>query len=402
MIRCGVLRGMKQMSPGPRSRLRSPTICVPRPLTTITTSSAFGWWWFSCVAPYGYVDWPKAISDAPVCGPTTQRTSRCPNGPSLELRGVVSARRTRGAAVGAARLELREELRDRRGGRLRRLERDRVPDARELDDASVRERAGELAAVLGQGAVVEAADDDEHRLTDLAEPAGEALRRCDRAALADVVGGIVLEQEVPVLVEDRRSRCSDGSENGGFFDQYSATHVSSPMLSIRSAEASMRGARFERSASPPISTSASTPSGRSSANLSAIARPERVPDEDRSLEPEAVEHGAEVVRPARERELAPLELARPAGAAQVDEDELVAGPNARDPVPERAREAEAVDEHDRRSLPHHLDVELHPVDDNLLLGHLASFAVVTDHPSERRRRRRSPAPTARRRPRATG
>ena len=161
-------------------------------------------------------------------------------------------------------------------------------------------------------------------LADLAEPAGKALRAGDRAALAHVVGGIVLEQQGPVLVEDRGSRVERRlRERRVLRPEAPRPSASSPMLSIRSTEASMRGARLERSASPPISTSA--PRRRRAVrarSLSATLAPSECPTTTGRSIPSASSTAAEVVGPALERELLALELARAAGAAEVDADEL--------------------------------------------------------------------------------
>src|SRR5262249_18039247 len=62
--------------------------------------------------------------------------------------------------------------------------------------------------------------------------------------------------------------------------------------------------------------------------------------------------------PAFERQLAPFALARARRSTQVDADERPAGEPVADPVPERARQAEAVHEHERRPLAVDLHVEL--------------------------------------------
>ena len=100
------------------------------------------------------------------------------------------------------------------------------------------------------------------------------------------------------------------------------------MLSIRSAEASMRGAEVREVGLAADQHERADTLGPLERELERDRRAERVPHDDRPLEPEAVEHGCEVGRPARERELRALELARAAGAAQVDADERVARPSA--------------------------------------------------------------------------
>ena len=137
-----------------------------------------------------------------------------------------------------------------------RLERQRVTDVRQARRRGHRRAArASCAAVLRQRPVVVR----RRRATragcvDLAEPAGEGLGGRDRTALAHVVApGRSRARARGTRSRISGSRCERRpARTAGFFDQNSSTHASSPMLSIRSAEASMRGARFERSRLPPM------------------------------------------------------------------------------------------------------------------------------------------------------
>ncbi len=187
------------------------------------------------------------------------------------------------------------------------------------------------------------------------------------------------------------SRSSDAAANGGFFDQNSATHRSMPIASIRSAEASMRGARFERFASAPISTRARTPSGCSSAYLSAIARAERVADEHRALELESGEQLSKVGRPlgqgrapaARARACAPAPLRSTATTLcpgpSVSRTRLQSAPDRPSPWISTTGDA----------LARLLDTDLERIDDHSLLCHIVPLGCPSWSP-ERSRPHRAP------------
>src|SRR5581483_9895301 len=256
-----------------------------------------------------------------------------------------------------------QERRDRAGRFDGRLERDRVPDAGELDEPRLRDRARELAAVLGQRPVVVGPDDDEGWVRDLPETVAEALRTCDRATLAHVVDGIVLEQPRAVVVEHRRV-----ASQGRFGERrVLRPDVVHPDLQAVALDA-LRGCVHPRSEVGQVRL------GTDQHERADLVRPlERVLQRDRRTEGGADEHrpvevecahGApEVVRPSCKRELSALELTRAAGTAQIDDDEPVAVAEAgAHPLPERSREAEAVHEHDRPALARDLDVELRAVD----------------------------------------
>ena len=109
----------------------------------------------------------------------------------------------------------------------------------------------------------------------------------------------------------------------------------------------------------------------------------------------AASERGEVVGPALERELLSLELARPPGAAEIDEDEHVPGPEAvSHAVPERARQAEPVEEHDGDTFPYDLDMSLERVDDNVLLSHPCLAFCLSLYPITLRARRHAVERTA--------
>ena len=259
VIRCGVRRGMKQMSPGPRSRRRSPTTWVPRPLTHHHDLVGVRVVVVLVRRPVRRRSTGRRRSASRRSRARRPSGRRCGRtGPPGALRGVVSARRTRGAAV-AAGVGLGEERRDRLAavscGASSGME---WPASGSSTSRAFGSARGELAAVLGQRAIVEPADEDERRMADLGEAAGERLRGGDRAALArrsrrgrSRAAGRGTRRAIAGSRCERRL-----GERRVLRPDLVEPAVEVPSRSIRSADASMRGARFERSASVPIRTSA--------------------------------------------------------------------------------------------------------------------------------------------------
>ena len=323
--------------------------------------------------------------------------------------GAQDARRRRRS--GARPRARARKSRDRLGRRLRRLERDRVPDVRQLDEPS---RSGARAASSRpcSGRVRSSSPPTTTSTGWPTSPrrpeSGSAPR--DRAALADVVGRVVFEQQVRGTRRgSRRRAASDGSANGGFFDQKSVD----PRLEPHALDP-LRGGQHARRQVGEVGLAADqherTDTVRPLERELERDRRRRAsgPTTDRSLEPEAAR--ARLPRSAAHRssESSPRSSSRERPAPRRSTRTSVC-PSERvatrfQSAPERP---EPVDEHDRRPVALHLDVELCPVDDkpaaSTIVASVPSVSVHLHHPSaERRRRRRSPAPTARRPPRATG
>jgi hypothetical protein len=238
-----------------------------------------------------------------------------------------------------------------------------VADVRKLDEPGTGNRARELATVFGQRAVVAAADHDERRQSDVTESFAEALGRRDRAALPNVVHGVVLEQPRAVLVQNR----GIAAERQLGERRILRPEVLDPAFEPDALDPLRRG-EHPRGEIGQVGLRAEQDERADVVRpvegvLERDARAERVADEHRPLELEPADDLAEVVSPARKRELRALELARASRSAQIDEDEAVPRIEAlAHAVPERPRQAEAVHEHDRQALARHFDVQLRAVD----------------------------------------
>ena len=380
VIRCGVLRGMKQMSPGPRSRrvvaddLRAAAADDHHHLLGVRVVVVL----VRRAVRVGRL----AERDQRRAGVRRRRPSGRRDGrtaPRVALRGVVSARSTPAPPFAPASTS-REE---------RRASPPRSPrgassgsvcptpassTTRALAGCRVRAR-GRARAACGRRSPPTSTSAGS---ADLVEPAAEALRGRDRTALADVVGGVVLEQEVAVLVEHRPGRArATAAENGGFFDQSSSTHASSPIA----LDPLGRGehARREVGEVRPPRRSARAParrSGRSSAYLSAIARAERVPDERPGARARARRAPRARSAAHRSSDSSSRSSSRErAGAAQVDADEPVA--RRRGASQTRFQSAPERPSPWTRTTgmpsPADLDVDLGAVDEQLLLSHSPPF-----------------------------
>ena len=91
-----------------------------------------------------------------------------------------------------------------------------------------------------------------------------------------------------------------------------------------------------------------------------------MPDDYRPVELEGIDDGCEVIGPAAEREVGALELATARATPKVDPDEAIARvEGSADGTPERALQAEPVNEHHGETFTFRLDVKLGTVDDEL-------------------------------------